>query len=134
MTHDPGSPFQHHRTLLETLYKHCQSQPPFNTESPSELDQELMVILETLKNATHQSEQFTELGQLAITRIISHYPHITPAVNRDLFWFFGGDCLHYMGDDEIERYQQLDEYWYEQQNSDEPIDFATAKSRVFKLH
>ena len=76
------------------------------------------------------SEDFEQQGQYLLTQIITHYPHITPVVSRDLFWFFGGECLHYMGDDELARYQQLDEML-----NDEPeLDYIEAKSKVFKLH
>jgi len=38
------------------------------------------------------------LGQDLICQVIQRYPQIAHLVPRDLLWFFGGDCLHFMPD------------------------------------
>ena len=81
-------------------------------------------------NCKTANDDFQQQGQYLLTQVVTHYPHITPRVNRDLFWFFGGECLHYMGDDELALYQQLDEIL----SDDSTLDYLKAKSRVFKLH
>ena len=93
---------------------------------------ELHGQLQQLAQADSANEQFQQSGQHIITRIVGHYPHITHEVNRDLFWFFGGECLHFMGDDEISLYQQLDELFHE--SSEIPISYTEAKARVCQLH
>ena len=32
-----------------------------------------------------------------------------PVIERELFWFFGGECLHYLTDEEITQFQRIDE-------------------------
>lgn len=48
-------------------------------------------------------------GQEVLVKVFQRYPQIGHLVPRDLLWFFAGECLHYMADEEIELYQQLDE-------------------------
>jgi len=48
-------------------------------------------------------------------------------VPRDLLWFFGGDCLHFMPDDEIAVFQQLEERRYEAEQNDKPFDWNLEK-------
>lgn len=124
--------FEHHQTLIKALYLHCQQQLPFCSEQSSQVDDEFLTLLKTLSEATHFSEQMQAQGQAVITRIIAHYPHITPEVNRDLLWFFAGECLHYMADEELDQYQALDELL--NSNTEENIEYAVAKAKVFKLH
>ena len=67
------------------------------------------------------------LGQDLICQIIHRYPQIAHLVPRDLLWFFGGDCLHFMPDEEIALYQALDERRFEAQPNDQPFDSNLAK-------
>jgi len=67
------------------------------------------------------------LGQELICQIFQRYPQIAHLVPRDLLWFFGGDCLHFMPDEEIELYQQLDERRYAAAEAGEPFDWAQEK-------
>ncbi len=122
--------FDHHRQLLLDLYQLCQTQAPFNSEQASETDQEILNGLKSLSEATVNSESFQHLGQAILPRIIANYPHITPAIDRDLLWFFAGDCLHFMADEEIALYQQLDELLHDSH----ALEFQQAKARVFQLH
>ena len=67
------------------------------------------------------------LGQDLICQIIHRYPQIAHLVPRDLLWFFGGDCLHFMPDEEIALYQRLDERRFEAEENDEPFDWNREK-------
>jgi hypothetical protein len=44
-----------------------------------------------------------------VSRLFITYPDFAPTFPRDLLWFLAGECLHYMPDEEILAYQQLDE-------------------------
>ena len=44
-----------------------------------------------------------------VARLFTTYPDFAPTFPRELLWFFGGDCLHYMPDEEIATFQQLEE-------------------------
>ncbi|TFF37180.1 PA2817 family protein [Pseudomonas sp. RIT623] len=67
------------------------------------------------------------LGQDLICQVIQRYPQIAHLVPRDLLWFFGGDCLHFMPDEELNLYQTLEERRYEAQQNDEPFDWNLEK-------
>ena len=63
------------------------------------------------------------VGQDIISQVFQRYPQIAHLVPRDLLWFFGGDCLHYMPDDEIEKYQELEERRYQALENGEDFDW-----------
>ncbi|MFI7858127.1 PA2817 family protein [Pseudomonas promysalinigenes] len=67
------------------------------------------------------------LGQDLICQVIQRYPQIAHLVPRDLLWFFGGDCLHYMPDEELDLYQRLEERRYAAEQNDEPFDWHQEK-------
>jgi len=67
------------------------------------------------------------LGQDLISQIFHRYPQIAHLVPRDLLWFFGGDCLHFMPDEEIALYQALDERRFEAEQNNEPFDWNQEK-------
>ena len=67
------------------------------------------------------------LGQDLISQVFHRYPQIAHLVPRDLLWFFGGDCLHFMPDEEITLYQALDERRFEAEENDEPFDWNQEK-------
>ena len=67
------------------------------------------------------------LGQDLICQIIHRYPQIAHLIPRDLLWFFGGDCLHFMPDEELDLYQALEERRYEAEQNDEPFDWNQEK-------
>ncbi|MGF6691414.1 MULTISPECIES: PA2817 family protein [Pseudomonas] len=67
------------------------------------------------------------MGQDLISQVFHRYPQIAHLVPRDLLWFFGGDCLHFMPDEEIDLFQRLDERRYEAEQNDEPFDWNQEK-------
>lgn len=67
------------------------------------------------------------LGQDLICQIFHRYPQIAHLVPRDLLWYFGGDCLHYMPDEEISLYQTLDEQRFEAEEKGEAFDWLQHK-------
>ena len=69
----------------------------------------------------------TYLGQDLMCQIIQRYPQIAHLVPRDLLWFFGGDCLHFMPEQELALYQELEERRYEAEQNDEPFDWNQEK-------
>ena len=56
-----------------------------------------------------ESDNLYAQGPDLISRLFTTYPDFAPSLPRQLLWFFGGDCLHYMPDEEIEQFQQLEE-------------------------
>lgn len=126
--------FTHHQALLQALCSHCKTQLPFSSDQASDVDREFLDSLQSLSQAAQGDEDYQFTGQSLIARIVAQYSHITPIVNRDLFWYFGGDCLHYMSDDEMAQYQQVDELLYSSSQEQAPMNYADAKARIFQLH
>lgn len=121
-----------------------------NLEYHMQLLQHLRTILVALDDAQHIPEEshhlflerFDELlallpgdplhsqylGQELICQIFLRYPQIAHLVPRDLLWFFGGDCLHFMPDEELDLYQQLEERRHEAEQKEEPFDWQQEKA------
>ena len=72
-------------------------------------------------------------GPALVSRLFTTYPDFAPTFPRDLLWFFGGDCLHFMPDSEIAIYQQLDELRNEAAASGETLDLRAARSSLQRL-
>ncbi len=125
-----------HRQFLKNLLDVCLKSEPFNTASESlqEEHREFLDSLTQLVEAEAWPEDLRQSGSDLICQIVSHYPHVTPHVPRDLFWFFGGQCLHYMPDNEIAKFQQLDEARYEAEGTGEAFDYMAARSQILGLH
>ncbi len=124
--------FQFQQQLLQGLLEAADRQLP--QEHRSEDDQALIDTLATLAQSESQSEEFRSSGQWAITRIVSAYPALMPQLPRDLFWLFGGECLHYMPDDEIERFQQLDERRFAAEDDNTEFDYEKERAAILGLH
>lgn len=45
-------------------------------------------------------------GPALVSRLFTTYPDFAPTFPRELLWFFGGECLHYMPDEEIAEFEQ----------------------------
>jgi len=82
---------------------------------------------ELLEQLPDSPEDSLYLGQDLICQIIHRYPQVAHLVPRDLLWFFGGDCLHYMPDEEIQLFQTLDERRYEAEQTGQPFDWNQEK-------
>lgn len=82
---------------------------------------------ELLQDLPNDPENSLYLGQDLISQIFHRYPQIAHLVPRDLLWFFGGDCLHFMPDDEIALYQNLEDRRFEAEANDEPFDWNREK-------
>jgi len=52
---------------------------------------------------------------------------------RDLLWFFGGDCLHFMPDEEIAFYQALDELRFSAEARGQIFNYAQAKKQLQQM-
>jgi len=75
---------------------------------------------------------YTE-GPALVTRLFTTYPDLAPAFPRELLWFLGGECLHFMPDDEIELHQQLEELRSAAAAAGEQLDLRAARSKLLKL-
>ncbi len=128
------SRFEYHQTLVKELASYCAKQLPFSSEHASETDKEFIETLTLVATTSKANEDYFFAGQNLIARVVANYSHITPLIHRDLFWYFGGDCLHFMSDEEMNLYNEIDEMIYDSEKQGLDADYAEAKARVFKLH
>ena len=117
----------HHLTLLQ----HLRTILVALGEAEQILDDSHAMYLERydelLSDLPSDPEASLYLGQDLISQIFQRYPQIAHLVPRDLLWFFGGDCLHFMPDEELDLYQALEERRYEAEQNDEPFDWNQEK-------
>ncbi|WP_409525800.1 PA2817 family protein [Nitrincola sp. MINF-07-Sa-05] len=125
----------YHLNLLKLGYNNLIKQEPFNSEDADAVDAEFLEQFAALISAfeSHEPVAYDE-GQYLMARLVRAYPQLVPLVARDLFWLFGGDCLHFMPDDEISRFQQLDELRAEAEESGKAFDYLAARTRLFNQH
>ncbi|WP_185231542.1 PA2817 family protein [Teredinibacter franksiae] len=126
-----------HQQLVVNLLTQIRQLLPFtrtDDHEPSEQDTQFIEYFDKLSSDLNASEEGYPLGQWIITAIVARYPHITPLVARDLFWFFGGDCLHYLGDEEITKFQKLDESFHTQDSETETfVPYEEMREQIFNL-
>lgn len=122
----------YHLNLLKLSYNNLLKQPPFNAPDIDPVDAEFLQQLEALVSgyAEHQSWVYDE-GPALMERLVRAYPQLVHLVARDLFWLFGGDCLHHMPDEEIVLFQQLDEARHEAERKGEAFDYLAERTRLF---
>lgn len=98
---------QHHIELLKYLRQVLQTLA--NEDVVPEEHQEFILRYDELIGQMQQGADDHYLGQELISQVFQRYPQIAHQVPRDLLWFFAGECLHFMTDDEIANYQLLEE-------------------------
>ena len=124
--------FEFHMGLLSALIEQTKIQPPFCLESSSQEDQDFLLALISLPNVG--GSDLLIQGQQLLCKIVAGYPHLMPILPRDLLWFFGGDCLHYMPDEEIRIFQELDEQRENAKENNEAFSYEKARLRSMGLH
>ena len=102
---------RYHFALLTSLYDTLRAQSVLLAQVPEESS---ILFLERFEELITQLEAGDHdalySGQEVICQVITRYPQVAHMIPRDLLWYFGGDCLHYMPDEEIAQYQLLDEH------------------------
>ncbi|TBR45067.1 hypothetical protein CBF23_000770 [Marinomonas agarivorans] len=122
---------------LNEFRERISEHSPFNQESLSEEDQDFIDTLNLLIQAVQQqSVHYAFQGQDLLTRFIRCYPNLTPLIRRELLWFIGGECLHYLGDEEVYLFQELEErlYTLESQHTDVDIEAEIKSLRETMNH
>ena len=72
-----------------------------------EILHQLAQVIDLLKE--HSDAAYLQ-GQDLLSRIFTHHPQLSPVIERELLWFFGGDCLHFLTDEEIDAFQEQNEF------------------------
>lgn len=79
------------------------------------------------------SDDFYGMGPDLAARLFDTHTDFAPTFPRELLWFFGGDCLHYMADEEIAQCQQLDESRLAAARRGERFDWREARAKLLNL-
>lgn len=103
----------YHQSLTHKLAEYINTTAPFNGGDLDELQVTFKEKLSQILAPDSSPEEQMEAGQWLLTQIVGNYQHIMPSVPRPLFWYFGGECMHYLGDEEIEHFQKLEETYHE---------------------
>jgi HPt (histidine-containing phosphotransfer) domain-containing protein len=69
----------------------------------------LSTLAEQYEQLLKQPEQFLDEGPMLLHRLMTVAPGLAADVPRDLLWYLGAECLHFMPDDEIDRFSELDD-------------------------
>lgn len=111
-------------TLMTELQQRWREHDPFDREVLDEEEQDFSEQWQhAISQAATASPNFQFDAQELVARFIRCYPHLVPLMKRELLWFLGGECLHYLGDEEIAFYEVLEEelYQYDSQEKDYDI-------------
>jgi hypothetical protein len=125
---------QYHLQLLRAFIAQIEQQPPFVLNVCTEEDQIFLTEIKALAQEEQNSSEFLNNGQQLLCRTVAGYPHLMPLLYRDLLWFFGGDCLHFMPDDEIARFQLLDELRHEAALTSQTFSYENERAKVLGFH
>lgn len=123
------SPRQHALVLLSDFAKQLSESAPFNADPIGEDESSFMDHLKRIIAGLESSdENVIYEGQSWLTRLFRNYPVFAPHLGREVLWFFGGEALHFMPDEEIEKFQRLDDLVAE------GADYLETKKEIFKAH
>lgn len=86
----------------------------------------LQQFRELIDQLTEHKDSAYDTGQDLLHKIGTHNPQLMPAIDRALFWFFGGNCMHFITDEEITRFQHLDEMAAEAEAEGREYDYRSA--------
>ena len=124
---------RYHLALLTSLYDTLRAQSVLMAQVPEESN---ILFLERFEELIAQLEAGDQdalySGQEVICQVITRYPQVAHLIPRDLLWYFGGDCLHYMPDEEIAQYQLLDEHQAEAEARGEEFDWEQARQLLMQ--
>lgn len=123
---------QFHVNLLKIGYNNLLRQPPFNEEENyiPEAEDLLALFQQVISGYEHHDADAFSAGQTLMTSLVRGFPQFTQLLARDLLWLFGGDCIHYLSDDEIEQFQALDEARYALEAKQEPYDYLELRNAL----
>ncbi|NLQ16278.1 hypothetical protein HGG82_01405 [Marinomonas sp. M1K-6] len=98
---------------------------PFNQPDLAEEELDFLTKWDELtSNIQKNTHDYTFDAQEILSRFIRCYANLVPLIKRELLWFVGGECLHFLGDEEIALYQQLEDRLYELDSRNETYDIT----------
>ncbi len=127
------TPYQfHHLNFLKIAYNNFIRQEPFTLEDiTAEEEQFILDFQQLIHDFENGEEQAYADGEVFLERAFRMYPQLAHLIARDLLWFFGGSGLHNMPDEEIEKFQRLDELRFAAEERGEEFDYINTRASVF---
>lgn len=120
-----------HLNLLKIAYNNLTQQADFKDDQVESVNIEFLNQFASLVEAYEQHQPGAyDKGQDVLVRMVRSYPQYVHLVARDLFWLFGGECLHFMSDEEIGQFQQLDEALSEAEAQQHEVDYLQLRQAV----
>ncbi len=124
-----------HLNLLSHTYNNLLQNAPFNLADMSTQDEEFLQGMDTLIDlGLSGAPEFFEQGQNLLCTLVRNYPDLMPLVARDLLWYVGGDCLHHMPDEEIEKFQRLEEMRYAAEAAGTEFNYEKERALILGYH
>ncbi|MEE4660986.1 MAG: PA2817 family protein [Halieaceae bacterium] len=74
-----------------------------------------------------------ERGPALVARLFGSCPQLAPLFPRELLWFIGGECLHFMPDSELAQFQQLEDMRADAAARGERLDYQAERAKLLKL-
>ena len=122
----------HHLNFLKIAYNNFINRDPFNAEDIVEDDLEFMNDFKSLiEHFESSTPSVHEQGEDFIDKAFRRYPHLAHLIARDLLWYFGGNNLHNLTDDEINKFQALDEMRFEAEGDGTEFDYINKRASIF---
>jgi len=104
------NPRHHTLILLKDFEKTVKQGIPFNQEPLGEDEASFLDQLQRIVTGLEDNQSDAQFdGQAWLSRLFRNYPTIAPIMPREVLWYFGGEALHFMPDEEIEKFQKLEE-------------------------
>ena len=104
------APVEHALSSLRALNGLALRHPMLLPEVRDETGERFLARFERLlEGLIRGSTDYEFDGREVITTVQLHYPELWAALDRRLLWFFGGDCLHFLDDEEIDAFQREDD-------------------------
>jgi len=127
----PMNDEQYLKHCLELLSQFAQTMVTRTEHLPQDESlRELAAAFQSLANG--EGDLYTG-GASLVTRLFTTYPDFAPTLPRELLWFLGGDCLHYMPDDEIDTFAQLADLRSAAAARGETLDLCAARAKLLNL-
>ena len=97
--------------------------------SPEDPLQQLLTGFREIADGTGVYENGPDL----VSRLFASCPHLAPLFPRELLWFLGGECLHFMPDEELAAFQTLEEKRLAAAAKGEQLDYQQERAKLLKL-
>lgn len=133
MGYDPKEYYNYHQKLIENSVAQTMKEASLNGFA-QQYHALIILLKDLLALFVEDKDTVMEKGQLLIVTHMRNYPQTNHIIPRDLLWFFGGDCLHFMPDDEIAKFQRLDDARFDAESNDLVFEREKHRSHIFGLH